>query len=291
MEDIILEAQNLHYTYPDGTHALKDISVKIKRGQKIAVLGSNGAGKSTLFLNFNGVLRPQSGKLLFREREVQYKHSVLCELRKSVGIVFQDPDSQLFSASVYQEVSFGAMNLHLPEDVVCRRVDDALCGTDILNLRDKATHFLSYGEKKRVSIADILVMQPEIIIFDEPTACLDPKNTLQIMELFNALNKAGTTLIMSTHDVEVVWAWADEVLILKNGRLEGAGSPEHVFADEKLLHPTGIEKPLVMAVYEKLVACGVIKKHAHPPKTKEELFEVIEHGESLPQSHCFRSVA
>ena len=135
MDNVILEAQNLHYTYPDGTRALKDISIKIRKAQKIAVLGSNGSGKSTLFLNLNGVLTPQKGKLLFKGRDVEYKRPGLTELRKSVGIVFQDPDAQLFSASVYQEVSFGAMNLKLPEAVVRRRVDAALCGTGIFHLR------------------------------------------------------------------------------------------------------------------------------------------------------------
>ena len=278
MDNVILEAQHLHYTYPDGTRALKDISIKIRKGQKIAVLGSNGSGKSTLFLNLNGVLRPQKGKLLFKGRDVEYKRPGLTELRKSVGIVFQDPDAQLFSASVYQEVSFGAMNLKLPEAVVRRRVDAALCGTDIFHLKDKATHFLSYGEKKRVSIADILVMEPEIIIFDEPTACLDPHNTLQIMELFNGLNKSGTTLIMSTHDVEVAWSWAKEVFILNDGVVEGSGSPEKVFANEKLLRNTGLEKPLLLEIYEKLKISGAIHESARPPKTKDQLFAMAGNG-------------
>jgi cobalt/nickel transport system ATP-binding protein len=276
MDSVILDAQHLHYTYPDGTHALKDISIKIRKGRKIAVLGSNGSGKSTLFLNLNGILRPQKGKLVFKGKDVEYSHPGLTELRKSVGIVFQDPDTQLFSASVYQEVSFGAMNLKLTENVVRRRVDAALRGTDTFHLKDKATHFLSYGEKKRVSIADILVMEPEIIIFDEPAACLDPYNTLQIMGLFNGLNKNGTTLIMSTHDVEVAWSWAEEVFILKDGGVEGSGSPEKVFADEKLLGNTGLEKPFLLATYEKLKACGVIDASSLPPKNKEQLFTMIE---------------
>lgn len=276
MEDIILEAINLSYTYPDGTQALKNISMKIKRGQKIAVLGSNGAGKSTLFLNFNGVLRPQTGKIFFKGREVRYHRAGLTELRTGVGIVFQDPDTQLFSASVYQDVSFGALNLKLPPAIVNRRVDHALRGTDTYHLKDKPTHFLSYGEKKRVSIADVLVMEPEVIIFDEPTACLDCRNTLQIMTLFEELNKSGTTLIMATHDVDVTWAWADEVFILRDGIIEGAGSPERVFADEPLLRATGIETPIVLEMYARLRAVGFIEEPSRIPRTKQELFALIE---------------
>jgi cobalt/nickel transport system ATP-binding protein len=281
MEDIILEAINLSYTYPDGTRALKNISMKIKRGRKIAVLGANGAGKSTLFLNFNGVLRPQTGKIFFKGREVRYNRAGLTELRTGVGIVFQDPDTQLFSASVYQDVSFGALNLKLPPAIVNRRVDNALRGTDTYHLKDKATHFLSYGEKKRVSIADVLVMEPDVIIFDEPTACLDCRNTLQIMALFETLNKSGTTLIMATHDVDVTWAWADEVFILKDGSIEGAGSPERVFADEPLLRATGIETPIVMEMYDRLRAVGFIEEPSRIPRTKQELFALIEKSPPL----------
>lgn len=276
MDNIILEAINLSYTYPDGTRALKNVSMKIKKGQKIAVLGSNGAGKSTLFLNFNGVLRPQAGKIFFKGKEVRYNRAGLAELRAGVGIVFQDPDAQLFSACVYQDVSFGALNLKLPHVVVHRRVDNALRGTATYHLKDKATHFLSYGEKKRVSIADVLVMEPDVIIFDEPTTCLDCRNTLQIMALFNALNRSGTTLIMATHDVDVTWAWADEVFILKDGSIEGAGSPAHVFADESLLRATGIEKPIVMETYNRLRAVGFIDEASQIPRTKQELFALIE---------------
>ena len=273
-ENIILETRDLHYTYPDGTHALKGINMAIRKGRKIAVLGSNGSGKSTLFLTFNGILKPQKGGLLFKGNYVRYNRAGLSELRKRIGIVFQDPDAQLFSASVHQEVSFGAMNLKLPEDVVRRRVDDALRSTGIPHLKSKATHFLSYGEKKRVCIADILVMEPEVIMFDEPTSCLDAQHTLQIMDVFNRLHKGGTTLIMSTHDVEVAWNWADEVFIMKEGVVAGVGRPHEVFSDEKLLQDTGLEKPLVMKVFEQLTACGIIRTPG-PPRTEKEFFEIM----------------
>ncbi len=143
----IFETQKLNFYYGDGTHALKNISCKIEKGKKIAFLGSNGSGKSTFFLNLNGVLKPKNGRILFKDEELKYSNSALIELRKKVGIVFQDPDSQLFSASVYQDVSFGPMNLKLSKDEVERRVSNALKTTETEDLKYKATHFLSHGQK------------------------------------------------------------------------------------------------------------------------------------------------
>ncbi len=198
MSKYILETKDLGYTYPDGTEALRNINLKIEKGKKISVVGVNGSGKSTLFLNFNGVLKPTKGTVIYKGNQVKYNHKSLLELRKNIGIVFQDPENQLFSASVYQEVSFGAMNLKLSESEVKNRVDEALKNVHMYQYRNKAVHFLSYGQKKRVSIADILVMQPEIIVFDEPTSSLDPKHSKQIVKIFDELNEKGITVILST---------------------------------------------------------------------------------------------
>jgi cobalt/nickel transport system ATP-binding protein len=146
MPENILETRSISYSYPDGTKALDQVSIRIKKGSKVAVLGSNGAGKSTLFLNLNGVLKPTGGRVFFDGREVDYKRSSLTELRKNVGIVFQDPDVQLFSSSVYQEVSFGPMNLKLPEHIVRERVESSLEALGISHLKERPTHFLSYGQ-------------------------------------------------------------------------------------------------------------------------------------------------
>ena len=188
LTDYILEACDLTYNYPNGTEALKGLNVRIPRGKKLALLGANGAGKSTLFLHFNGILQPKSGKILYNGTEVRYDRKSLLDLRKNVGIVFQDPDSQLFSASVYQEISFGPLNMGWPEKIVMERVEKAMISTGVSELRDKPTHMLSYGQKKRVTIADILVMEPQVLICDEPTAWLDPKYTKIMMQLFNQIN-------------------------------------------------------------------------------------------------------
>lgn len=275
MPEYILRTQDLHFSYPDGTQALNGISLNVEKGRKIAVLGGNGAGKSTLFLIFNGILRPQAGKLFLGGEPVNYSRRGLMELRRRVGIVFQDPDTQLFSASVRQEVSFGAMNLKLPEEEVVRRVDQALSDTKTEHLRNKPTHFLSYGEKKRVAVAGALVMEPEVVIFDEPTACLDPKQSLQMINHFNDLNQKGTTIILSTHDVETVWAWADQVLVLKEGKLAAGGTPLEIFGDEEVLERTELAKPVVLEIFQSLVENGYIDGSVKPPRNRTELAELL----------------
>ena len=147
MNGCILKACDLNYKYSDGTHALKDVNLEIKHGQSTAIIGGNGAGKSTLFLSFNGILKPSSGQIFFNGKPLDYSHTGLKELRRSVGIVFQDPDNQLFSASVYQDISFGAVNMKLPQDEIRKRVDSAMARTGISHLKDKPTHCLSFGQK------------------------------------------------------------------------------------------------------------------------------------------------
>jgi len=279
LADYILEAKNVSYTYPDGTQALKEISLKIPKGKKTAFLGSNGAGKSTLFLHFNGILKPQAGVVRFGGRDVSYNRKNLLELRKNVGIVFQDPDSQLFSASVYQEISFGPLNYGLSEKEVRERVERALVATGITELSDKPTHMLSYGQKKRVTIADILAVEPEVLICDEPTAWLDPKHARQTIKLFNRINRDGTTVILSTHDVDLAYSWADYVFVLDDGRVIGEGEPEKVLRDEILIRKASLDKPWLVELYEVLVKKGCLSSKTPVPRSKEEMLELIpEHG-------------
>lgn len=276
MSEYIIEVENLSFQYPDGTDALKNISLKIEKGKKIAFVGVNGSGKSTLFLNLNGVFKPSKGVIKYKGKEVKYNHKSLLELRKEIGIVFQDPENQLFSASVYQEVSFGAMNLKLPEDEVRSRVDKELKSVEMYDYKEKAVHFLSYGQKKRVSIADILVMEPEVIVFDEPTSSLDPKHSSQIVKIFDKLNEKGITVILSTHDVELAYSWADYIIVMKDGQVFREGTPYEVFSDNKLIHECYLEKPLILDIFQFLCETKKITLYKEIPRNKEELYKIIE---------------
>ena len=275
MTEYIIEAENLYFKYCDGTQALNGLSLKIEKGKKIAILGSNGAGKSTLFLHLNGILKPDKGKIFFNNQEIKYDQKSQAELKRKVGIVFQDPDSQLFSACVYQEVSFGPMNLKLDKGTVKILVDNALKATDISDLKNKPTHFLSYGQKKRVSIADIVAMSSEVIIFDEPTEFLDPKHKLQVINLINTINDKGSTVILSTHDVNLAYEWADNIILMKNGTVLKEGNALEIFADKDLIASSNLTNPLVLDIFDELLRNKALKNNCELPKNKLELVQLI----------------
>ena len=246
-----IEVRGLTYAYADGTKALNGISFAAQAGKVTGILGSNGAGKSTLFLNLNGVLTPQGGEVLLDGQPVSYARRDLPELRRKVGVVFQDPDDQLFSADVYRDVSFGAVNLGLPEAEVRRRVEDAMERTGITALRDKPTHALSYGQKKRVAIAGVLVMEPSVMILDEPTAGLDPQGVSDIMGLLSEIRKTlGITIILATHDMDIIPLYCDHVYLLSGGRMVADGTPEEVFRQPELLRENHLRLPRIAHLME-----------------------------------------
>ncbi|SHE91329.1 cobalt/nickel transport system ATP-binding protein [Desulfofundulus australicus DSM 11792] len=284
MKENILEARDVHFTYSDGTTALRGATMAIERGKKIAVLGSNGAGKTTIFLHFNGILRPGRGQVLFNGRPVRYDHRSLMELRRNVGIVFQDPDMQLFSASVVQEIAFGPLNLGLSREEVLRRVEAAMEATEITGLKDKPTHLLSYGQKKRVCLAGVLAMEPQVLICDEPTAGLDPLHAGQVMELFDRINRQGATVVLATHDVDLAYSWADYVYVMSCGTVVGEGLPGEVFGNEQLLRQSDLSRPWLVEVFEQLSRKGWLPEGLPLPRTKEQLFNYLQEvkGNKVP---------
>ena len=271
----IIKAENLCYTYEDGTEALKGIDLTIEAGKKVALLGANGSGKSTFFLCLNGVNQPQKGALYLHDKPYDYSKNGLLHLRSKVGIVFQDPDSQLFSASVYQEISFGAMYRGLEEEEVKRRVEQSIEDLEITPFRHKPTHFLSGGQKKQVSVADILVMDPEVIVFDEPAAALDPKHTKILNHLIDKLSERGITIIISTHDVDFAFGWADEAVLFHNGKVLRQGAPEEVFAAEEDLEKTNLTKPAALRLFDNLVKNGVLPEGLAIPRDLDTLEKYI----------------
>ncbi|MEG0501762.1 MAG: ATP-binding cassette domain-containing protein [Cellulosilyticaceae bacterium] len=242
----ILETKHLCFKYPDGTHALQDVSIAIPHGKTVAILGGNGAGKSTLFLHLNGILKPSSGSVLYDGLPIAYHSKGLSLLRQQIGIVFQDPDQQLFSASVYQDVSFGVMNLGIPEDKARMLIESAIEHTGIDAFRGKPTHSLSYGQKKRVALAGIIAMRPKVLILDEPTAGLDPQGVSEIMKLIKSLQEElQISVILSTHDIDLVPLYCDYIYVLDQGRVVSEGDPDEIFSHPEELRKVHLRLPRI----------------------------------------------
>lgn len=271
----IIEARDLVFIYPNGTSALNNLSLAIKKGQRIALLGANGAGKSTLLLHLNGILRPKKGSILFQGQAVDYRHRSLLALRKNVGIVFQEPDNQLFTANVLHDITFGPLNLGLTREMALAKSRKAMRETETVSLENKPTHFLSFGQKKRVAIAGVLAMEPQVIIFDEPTAGLDPKMALKIMDLLHQLSEQGKTLIISTHDVDLAYNWADYVYFIKEGRIAGEGMPQELFLRQDLLTACDLCCPWIIEIYRAMINNGLINQNQQVPVNKNELLKLI----------------
>lgn len=273
MRKIILKIEELHYTYGNGKSALDGVSVNIYEGEKIAVIGSNGSGKSTFFLNIDGVLEPEQGKIFYKDTHINKKN--LKELRKNIGIVFQDADNQIIASTVKAEVGFGPMNLKLSKEEVLKRIDEALEYMNISHLKDRPPHYLSGGEKKRVSIADIIAMKSEIIIFDEPTAALDPLNAMMLEEVLFKLGAEGKTMLISTHDVDFAYRWAERVIVFCEGKIIADGSPLEIFQNIEILKQANLKQPTLLQVYESLIEKQILKDIKTYPKSIQEFKEML----------------
>lgn len=273
-ETVLLEAREIEFSYPDGTPALGGVSAGIIQGSRVAVLGPNGAGKTTFFLHLNGTLRPRRGEVRLAGERIRYDRAYLRELRRTVGIVFQDPDTQLFSANVAQDVSFGPVNMGLPPAEVREQVRQAMAATGVAHLQDRPTHSLSYGEKKRVALAGVLAMRPRVLICDEPLAFLDPQGQEELIELLEAESRRGTTVVIATHDVNLAYAWADQVLVMAAGKVIGTGRPQEVFQTAGIMQQAGLPTPWILEVYRELERQGWAAGGS-PPRRKEELLALI----------------
>ena len=273
----IIETRNIGYSYGDGTEALKDVSVSLEEGRKVALVGPNGAGKSTLMLMFNGILQPTSGEVLFHGRALQYDSASLRDIRRKVGMVFQNSDDQIFAPTVYQDVAFGPVNLGFTEEKVKRYVGYALAYVGLSGYERRPPHHLSGGEKKRVAIAGILAMEPEVIILDEPTSNLDPASSEEIMDMLDELNCGGKTIIISTHDVELAYRWADEVILMENGGVLHRGTGQEVFGNAELIKRARLKLPIVVDLYRELIGRGLLRD-SNPPRNILEITDLIESG-------------
>ena len=256
MNETHLSIKNLSYTYPDGTHALKNVNMEILKGQKVAIMGPNGAGKSTLFSHFNGLTEPTSGYLELDGKKMKYDKKTLLEVRQKVGIVFQDPNDQLFAPTVKEDVAFGPMNLGLSYEEVEKRVDEALELVGMKKFKDKTPHHLSGGQQKRVAIAGIIAMRPEIMILDEPTAGLDPQGVDQVLTILNNLNKDGMSIVISSHDIEMVNGFAEKIFVLYEGEILAVGDRHEIFSNKELLKKAHLKAPVTTEILYQLKEKG-----------------------------------
>jgi cobalt/nickel transport system ATP-binding protein len=246
----VLETKNVSYRYPDGTPALEDVNFSAAQGKMVALLGPNGAGKSTLFLHFNGILRPSAGTVMVEDAPLTYDKKSIMKVRQKVGIVFQNPDDQLFAPTVEEDVAFGPLNVGLDQDEVEKRVAKSLERVGMAGFEKKPPHHLSGGQKKRVAIAGILAMRPEIMVLDEPTSGLDPKGASQILHLLHRLNQEGMTIVISTHDVDLVPLYASQVYIISEGHIIKEGTPQDVFSDVETIRNANLRLPRIAHLME-----------------------------------------
>lgn len=257
MTNIQLSTENLSFTYPDGTQALKNINIEIEKGEKVAIIGPNGAGKSTLFSHFNGLTEPTSGCVKIEGKTISFEKDELLKVRQKVGIVFQDPNDQLFAPTVKEDIAFGPMNLGLSYGEVEKRVEDALKMVGMENYEDKTPHHLSGGQQKRIAIAGIIAMKPEIMILDEPTAGLDPDGVEKVLNIMNQLNEEGMTLIISSHDIDMISKYADKIFVLYNGEIIESGNKNKIFSDMELLKKAHLRTPITTEILYNLKESGL----------------------------------
>ena len=279
----LLEFDNIHYAYPNCRESLSGVTFSIKKGAKVALVGPNGAGKTTLLLMCNGVLEPSKGRVLLDGEPLKYNSKALREVRKKVGLVFQNSDAQLFAPTVYQDVAFGPLNLGMAPDEIRATVTRSLAAVGLIGYEKRPPHQLSGGEKKRAAIAGTLAMEPEVLVFDEPTSSLDPAGAADLMDLLDELNARGTTIIISTHDVELAYHWADEVILINKGTVLHAGSPEDVFTDPALIASSNLRMPAVLEVYTELVSRQMMEK-TRSPKSVLQLVSSLEQSFSKPRA-------
>ena len=293
----MLEVQNIKYSYNKDYQALKGVSLKVEKGEMVALLGKNGAGKSTLFLHLNGIYEPDEGKVFIDGEELKYDKKSLLKFRQKVGIVFQNPDDQIFAPTVEEDVAFGPnpddqifaptveedvafgpLNLKLPMEEVQKRVTESLARVGMSGFEKKAPHHLSGGQKKRVAIAGILAMQPEIMVLDEPTAGLDPQGVRGLSKLLKELNDEGITIIISTHEVDLVPNYAKKVFVLVDGLLIAEGTPKEIFAQPEILDQANLEVPIVTELFQDLEKEGFNMNNDYPltiAEAKEKFLELL----------------
>lgn len=276
----MIDTKGLEFAYAGGPPVLTGLDLNVPGGSRLSLLGPNGSGKSTLLRCLSGALKPTGGTISVDGDQLQHSRAGLRRHRQLLQLVTQDPDDQLFSASVREDVSFGPMNLGLPEDEVRARVEEALELLAATHLAERPTHQLSFGERKRVAIAGAVAMRPQVLVLDEPTAGLDPAAGAEASAALDRLHERGTTLVMATHDVDLALAWSDEVAVLVGGRLR-QGDAAELLGDEAVLTAARLRRPWVLSVGAQLQRLGVLPVTAYP-RDEASLLGLLEKAQDRP---------
>jgi cobalt/nickel transport system ATP-binding protein len=271
----LLEAQGLTYRYPGGVAALSGLDLRVEQGRRLAILGPNGAGKTTLLLHLNGTLRPASGRVLLEGAATGYSRAEVSIWRRRVGLVLQEADDQLFAASVAEDVSFGPLNLGLSDEEARRRVEETLAALAIADLADRPTHMLSFGQKKRAALAGAVAMRPEILLLDEPTAGLDQGGADLLLDVLQQLQIGGTTLVFTTHDADLAWAFADDVALFREGRVIVQGAASDVLTDAARMNEAGLNVPFLARIGLELRRCGALGAETPLPRDEASALALL----------------
>lgn len=248
----MLKSRNLTYKYDDGTLAIDNVSVDFSKGKVIGVIGANGAGKTTLFKCLLGILKPSEGNIVFNNTNLNYKKKTLINLRKSVTMIMQDPEKQIFHSNIYDDVAFGPRNLGKSESEVREIVTKNLKAVKLWDLREKPVHYISYGQKKRVAIAGAMALSPKIILMDEPTSGLDPRMEADMKNIINKLKEDDKRVIISSHDMDLIYEICDYIYLIKDGKILKHGDKKEVFVDEECIVSAGLKLPWLVKLHTKM---------------------------------------
>jgi energy-coupling factor transport system ATP-binding protein len=273
MDGPLIAVKNVNYKYKEGPLVLQDISISIKKGEFIAFVGQNGAGKTTCAKLLNGILHPTSGEVIVNGQNTSEVPA--SEVARTVGYSYQNPDHQIWALHVEDEIAFGPRNLGLSADEVSQRVEDALALSDLAEERESYTFSLGWGERQKLAVASVMAMRPQVIIVDEPTTGLDWNGSVRIMNLINELNKSGMTVIIITHDMEIVTAYAHRVIVFTDGKIVTDGPIDQVMYDVSSLAKADLRPPQFIRVALALEICG-ISLSTSPDILKEEIISTIE---------------